>query len=300
MKVCTSCSWESHWEWSVCPACGFRERPIETTAANGGSVRTSRRRSLSYTIAGAAVLGLFVALLVAAVRDARHAAQRVSCNCQLKQLGLALHNYHDTYGSFPPAYIAGPDGRPMHSWRVLILPYIDQVPLYQEYDFTEPWDGPNNIRLLHQRPKVFDCPSRDDPPGAGTLIVAAFGLFACSGPDPDIRSGVTTSYAAVFGPDCVFRGSDPVHLADITDGSSNTAIIGELTGAKIPWTKPEDIDVRQHPRLGDPQGFSGSGRGGGVYFSLGDGSVRSINPKTPQATIDGLFTRNGNETLGEH
>ncbi|MGQ0633032.1 MAG: DUF1559 family PulG-like putative transporter [Planctomycetaceae bacterium] len=232
------------------------------------------------------------------MRAARDGAKRASCNCQLKQIGLALHNYREAYGSFPPAYIAGPDGRPMHSWRVLILPYIDAQSLYNEYDFTEPWDGPNNIRLLNRRPQLFDCPSRDDPPMIGTAIVAAYTLLACT--DWPVRPGVTTSYAAVFGPHSVFRGSDPVRLQDISDGPGNTAMIGELTGAKIPWTKPEDIDVRQHSRLGDPLGFSSSGRNGRVWFSLADGSVRSVDPATPQATIDRLFTRDGNESLGEY
>ena len=79
----------------------------------------------------------------------------MQCSNSLKNISLALQNYHDTYRTFPAAYVPDKDGEPMHSWRVLILPYIEERNLYDKYDFTEPWDGPNNSKLL------ADMPSKD-------------------------------------------------------------------------------------------------------------------------------------------
>jgi hypothetical protein len=213
----------------------------------------------------------------------------------LKQIGLALHNYHDAHGSFPPAFILGPDGRPWHSWRVLILPQLDGADLYNEYSFSEPWDGPGNIKLLNRRPHVFDCPSRRERTEGKSPILASAGILACG--SGSARRGVTTSFAAALGPDCVFRGSDPVTIKDISDGTSGTIMIGELTDAEIPWTKPEDIDIQTRPRIGDPLGFSGSGRDGIVQFLMADGSVAKFHPSTPQSKIDARYTRNGGERV---
>src|SRR5437867_4482802 len=91
------------------------------------------------------ILGLLVALLLPATRSGgREAARRMQCSNYHKQIGLALQNYHDDYHSFPPAYIADADGKPMHSWRVMILPYMERKGLYDKYDLNEPWNGPNN------------------------------------------------------------------------------------------------------------------------------------------------------------
>jgi prepilin-type processing-associated H-X9-DG protein len=218
--------------------------------------------------------GVLAALLLPAVQQAREAARRSQCKSNLKQIGLALHNYADTYGAFPPAYVADASGKPMHSWRVLILPYIDQAPLYNQYNFSEPWDGPTNSRLLSQMPPLYACPSHAGAAG-----------------------GTSTAYAAAFGELCVFRGSEPVAIKDITDGTSNTLLIVEADGAGIPWMKPDDVDVTKHPTLGDRDGFSSS-HPGGVHALMGDGSVRFISQSINAQTLKALFTRNGGEVVG--
>jgi prepilin-type processing-associated H-X9-DG protein len=218
--------------------------------------------------------GILLALLLPAVQQAREAARRSQCKSNLKQIGLALHNYADTYGALPPAYIADASGKPMHSWRVLILPFLDAAPTYSQYDFSEPWNGPNNSRLLSQMPRVFVCPSHSGSPGT------------------------STAYAAVFGEQCVFRGSEPVTFRDITDGASNTLMIVEADGAGIPWMKPDDVDITKHPTLGDRDGFSSS-HTGGVQGLMCDGSVRFFSQNISLQTLKGLFTRNGGETLGD-
>src|SRR5262249_35014844 len=106
---------------------------------------------------GLLYLGLFTRWPIG---GAREAARRMQCSNNLKHIGLALPNYHDDYRSLPPAYIADAEGRPMHSWRVLILPYLEQKSLYDKYDFSEPWNGPNNSKLHDQIIQAFCCPSR--------------------------------------------------------------------------------------------------------------------------------------------
>ena len=80
------------------------------------------------------------------------------CTNNLKHIGLALLNYNDIFGCFPPAYTTDANGKPMHSWRVLILPFIEQQTLYKRYRFDEPWDGPNNSLLAKEMPSVFPLP----------------------------------------------------------------------------------------------------------------------------------------------
>jgi len=218
-------------------------------------------------------------------------------------LSLALTNYQSSYGCFPPAFIADSQGRPMHSWRVLILPYLDRADLYGRYSFDEPWDGPNNIKLLDEMPRVFACPSHSPDArelagiGQQTGIGRRAGAFACGSAVPSERARRRfTSYAAVFGPHRMFRGSAPVGLSDVRDGLGATLLIGEVMDANIPWTKPEDIDIAQHPRLGDRMGFS-SEHAAGVNFGFADGKPRRIRLDTPQRILDALYTRDGGEMV---
>jgi hypothetical protein len=259
-----------------------------------------RRRATPYLIA-LCLIGILVAMLIPAVQQAREAAHRSSCKCNLKQLGLALHNYHEANGCFPPAFIADAQGRPMHSWRVLILPQIDQMALYKKYRFDEPWDGPHNILLLDEIPPIYKCPTHCPPARNLAGSRKSFGVLACGSPWTITRSNRPdcTNYAAVLGTDCAFRGAIPVLLADIADGTSNTFLVGEVTDADIPWTKPEDIDVSKHPQIGDRLGFS-SDHTSGAHFLTADGAVRFVSVTTPQATIDALFTRNAGDSVGEY
>jgi hypothetical protein len=211
--------------------------------------------------------GVLAALLVPAVTQAREAARRAECKNNLKQIGLALHNYHDVYKTFPPAYIADENGKPLYSWRVLILPFIGQQPLYEQFDKSKAWDDPVNQFALHNMPPVFGCPS-----------------------DPN-QPNTTTNYAAVFGENCVFSGPVGIPLREITDGSSNTLIVGEVTGANIPWTAPMDVEIAAHPTVGDPQGFS-SHHPGGAQFLGADGAVHFVSETIDPGTLTLLFERN--------
>ncbi|MDZ7618474.1 MAG: DUF1559 domain-containing protein, partial [Patescibacteria group bacterium] len=116
---------------------------------------------------GLVVLG---GVLWCAVDLARQAAIHSGCKCPLGSLHLAMHSYHAAYGHLPPAYLADKDGKPLHSWRVLILPYVEEQDLY-DARFDEPWNGPNNIRLAHKMPKLYHCPSEPDSDSTTNYVV---------------------------------------------------------------------------------------------------------------------------------
>ncbi|HEY3963023.1 MAG TPA: DUF1559 domain-containing protein [Planctomycetaceae bacterium] len=281
MPTCPACAETVADGVENCPHCGIS---IHEYSPGESDSRSARKTSLFFIvglgIAGVVgflivCLGIPAALIIPATQQAREAARRSQCKNNLKQIGLALHNYQDVHGAFPPAFVADANGKPMHSWRVLILPYLDQAPLYKEYNFSEPWDGPNNSRLLSRMPRVYSCPSYSGPGG-----------------------DTSTGYAAVFGEHCVFRGAEPVKVKDITDGLSNTMLVGEASYAAIPWMKPDDVDVNLHSSIGDKQGFS-SDHVGGINVLMGDGAVRFISQNINLQTLQALFTRDGNETVGE-
>jgi hypothetical protein len=151
----------------------------------------------------------------------------------LKQLALAMHNFHDVYGHFPKAASTARDfGRQTdtpHSWRIDLLPFLGAADLYQQYKMDEAWDGPNNKKLLDRMPAVFRSPY-DDP------------------------KSMSTAYAVLVGKGTVFeKGEKGIKIAEITDGTSNTILVVEAR-RNCPWMKPEDIPFDEDkpvPELGD-------------------------------------------------
>jgi Protein of unknown function (DUF1559) len=211
-----------------------------------GPSRTRRQMSVRRLMKWIFVLGCGLGLLMNLGRllDAMLSGgvpRQALCRNNLKRISLALYNYHETFGSFPPAYIPDASGRPIHTWRVLILPFLEEQRLYDQYDFGEPWNGPNNIKLLASMPHVFACPHRSPNPKK------------------------LTSYVVITGPGTLFPGVNSATVADISDGTPNTLMVVETDNVGIPWTSPVDLDVRsmsfqindrkapgissQHPRI---------------------------------------------------
>ena len=220
------------------------------------------------------ILGILVALLLPAIQAAREAARRSQCSNNLKQIALAMHNYHDTYKTFPPAYIPDKDGKPMHSWRVLILPFLEQKALYDQYNFNEPWDSPANQLVNNTMIPVFRCPS------------------STAGP-------IETNYMVVTGPGTVFDGAKATTMSEITDGTSNTIMVVEVEGSGVNWAQPVDVDAsRVSPPWTPPgPGKPGSRHPGGIQAALCDGSVRFLSNNTSPATVQALTTKAGGELV---
>jgi len=211
------------------------------------------------------------------VQAAREAARRAQCSNNLKHLALAMHNYYDTYQSFPPAYIADEAGRPMHSWRVLILPFVEQQALYELYNFDEPWNSPDNRALADVIPEVYRCPS--EPPSGGSH---------------------NTAYAMIVGPGTLFDGAEVTRFRDVLDGTSNTILFVEVSGAEIHWMEPRDLDLEAlRLRINNPAGPAIRSRHpGGVNSAFCDGSVRFLSETIDPETLRLLITRADGNPVG--
>lgn len=210
----------------------------------------------------------------------REATWRMSCSNNLKSIARALHNYHDVYKSFPPTYVLGEDGQRMHSWRVLILPFLeDEQQLYNAYNFAEPWDGPSNRELILQMPRVFCCPSQcrfgSEPKGL-------------------------TNYFAVVGENTAWPGERTMGFRDITDGTSNTLLLLEVAHSTTAWTEPADIeyvdalDLLTSDQLA-PHRYGGTqffyDQRGGCQIALVDGLVYFVTQQANQVASELLITR---------
>jgi hypothetical protein len=220
-------------------------------------------------IAAAVKLDMAAAGVAAAeaVQKVRQAAARIHSVNNLKQLALAMHNYHDATGQFPPQAVYDKNGKPLLSWRVLILPYIEGDQLFKEFKLDEPWDSEHNKKLLAKMPRVFAMQSQP-------------------------ANATETFYQAFTGKGALFDGKQGIKITDITDGTSNTIMFVEAAKA-VPWTKPEDLTYdpdKPLPKLGN---FFGKG----FNAALCDGSVRFISAAIAEANLRALITRNGGEVL---
>jgi len=218
-----------------------------------------------------ACIGFFILLLLmlGPVQTGPYTgARRTECKNHLKQIALALHNYHDEYGCFPPAYVADKRGRPMHSWRVLLLPFLELKPLYEKYRFDEPWDGPHNRELASQQLNIFRCPADEGP-------------------------GTNTSYLVVVGPKTIFPGTKTVKIPEITSGTANTVLLVEVVNSGIKWSEPRDLSFREALRGINPVPAFGisSHHESGAQIAFADGSVRFFPNDTPPDDLQSFLDR---------
>jgi hypothetical protein len=237
------------------------------TVEQQGSVVQARLRFP----ADPAALATTIPAVVAAVNTTRQASERMVSQNNLRQIVLAMHNYHDTYNGFPPAAICDKDGKPLLSWRVAILPYVEQDQLYQQFRLNEPWDSEHNKQLLQRMPKLYAPPAH-----------------------VKTKEPYTTFYQVFVGKGAGFEGKRGLRIVDFTDGTSNTILVVEAA-EPVPWTKPEDLpydDKQPLPKVGGfyPDGFNAA---------FADGSVHFLKKTLKPDTLRALITRNGGEVIPE-
>ncbi len=226
-------------------------------------------------ISGGMEAPVLVALLLPAVQAAREAARRAQCVNNLKQIGLAMHNHHAALDGLPPRAITNAAGKPLLSWRVAILPYIEQQALYEKFKLDEPWDSPHNSELIKYMPQIYMCPSRTG----------------------DAKDG-QTNYQAFAGEGALFDSRRKVSFARVTDGLSNTLMVVEAS-TPVTWTKPDDLPFdAAAANPAKPLFGAGSSHAGGFNALMGDGSVRFIKSLVSPQVMRALITRAGGEILG--
>ncbi len=200
-----------------------------------------------------------------AERDARAKSEN-----NLKQIALAMHNVASLSNPprFPGAAIRDKNGKPLLSWRVAILPYLEQQALYEKFHLDEPWDSPHNKALLKEIPAIYRPVKQSDEPK------------------------ISTYYQVFTGPNALFESKEGASFQDITDGTSVTLLVVEA-GSPVPWTKPEDITYDKEkplPKLG--RQFRG-----GFHAALADGSTRFLSAALKEQVIRALITRDGGERI---
>lgn len=204
----------------------------------------------------------------------RKADYGLSCKTQMRMLQLGILNYESAHTAFPNATARSKNGKLEHSWRVMILPFIEGGDLHDQYDFNEPWDGPNNSKLASQMPVVFACPEN---------------------PIPN-----KTPYKTVVGPGTAFETGKTIGFGQIPDGPSNTIAIVEDVENQINWMSPDDLSIEEalkilnskdksscaHDVIDDPFVCSF----GSINVSLLDGPVHTRFISPDQEFSSSVFT----------
>jgi hypothetical protein len=217
-----------------------------------------------------ATSGVGIALLLPAVQAAREAARRTQSSNNLRQIGLGLMNFVDVYKAFPAAAVCDKQGRPLLSWRVQILPYLEQKELFDKFHLDEPWDSEHNKALIARMPDVYRNPN---------LPASSEGK---------------TNYLAVVGEKAAIQPQKGTTFPTITDGTSNTIMAVEANAERaVIWTKPDDWAPDEKDPLAGLLGF----RPGLVLALFADGSVRSISQKVNPNNLKAMLTRNGGEAV---
>jgi prepilin-type processing-associated H-X9-DG protein len=189
----------------------------------------------------------------------------------LKQIAIAMHNYASANNeNFPPAAVVGKKGKPQLSWRVLILPYIEQDDLYKQFKLDEPWDSDNNKKLIAKMPKVYAIPGKTAP------------------------GGTDTHYRVFVGNGAMWDWVTGTKITNIADGTSNTLMVVTAADA-VPWTKPDDLEFDPEKDMTKLLGLVVNGR---AQVAMCDGSVRTLKAIPKKDTLNALITKNGGEVIG--
>ncbi len=214
------------------------------------------------------IIGVVISMLLPAVRMAGPAARHAQCANNLKQIALALQNYAAKYHAFPPAHTTDASGKPLHSWRTLILPFIEQEQLYKKIDLSKPWDDPANAEAC----KTWAM------------------FYRCSGA-PELAN--TTTYLAIVTPNSFFRPHEPRLLSEtIADPSQTLMVIEVDTDHSVPWMSPSDADEQMVLGIGSDSKLA---HAGGFNAAFVDGSVRFLNADLPAAERRAMISVSGND-----
>ncbi|WP_217646984.1 DUF1559 family PulG-like putative transporter [Planctomicrobium piriforme] len=218
------------------------------------------------------VLLIGLALMLPALQSPREIVTKRDCSTNLRLIGLALHNYHETYGSLPPAYTVDAQGKRLHSWRTLILPFLDQQALYDKINLGKPWDDPANAEVRATTVRCYACPVAELPPGY-------------------------TTYLAVVGENFCFHPTRGRKLSEITDNHHETVAVFETDkDHAVYWMAPDDGDPSLSLEFDDKLAKAHAGK---IFVLMAGGSLQYLKTELTPETRKALMTIAGGETVGE-
>jgi hypothetical protein len=264
----------------LAPERGSAPRPVASPSGHSMSSVGLVLVSVAAIVAGAVLLlGLILSIAWPVADRLRSDSSKLATRENLMRIAAAMQAYEQEYGSFPPAFVRDSQDRPAHSWRVLLLPHLGREDLYRRYRFSEPWDSPQNLSLLHEMPEVYACAADED-----ALLMGE------------------TSFMVVVGDVTLFPGSQPIGPRDITDGAYATLLVVQTESCGIAWTDPQDLDFeRMSFQINGPGGQAiSSFLEGGAFVATADGQVAFLPDETPPDVVRGAATRNGREVSDLH
>ncbi|WP_164104154.1 DUF1559 family PulG-like putative transporter [Candidatus Laterigemmans baculatus] len=257
-----------------------------------GGLRFGGMRAFRWALAGVAAVVIVGAVALVTIRYGSQGIQtlqenrlRGDCIRNLEKIAAAMNAYAEDYGSYPPPVTLAADGTPLHSWRVLVLPYLGYQTLYDEFDLEQPWSSNANRQLIFQMPEEYRSP-----------VASA-------------ASGYETYYALVTGPDTLFPPGGPLGPDGVTDDPAKTLLIVEAAqppSLSLDWTEPGDLDfATMSTTIGsDLGGHHGGGvPGGGSHQASGatavtvDGRGQWLRETLEPAVVRALVTPRGGEGL---
>lgn len=223
-------------------------------------------------IVAAVLIAIFAAPLFLSVFSrgpSRRAIRESSCQRSCIQIALAMQSYHDQYQAFPPAYTVDTEGKPLHSWRTLILPYLNEQALYDSIDLTKPWDDEDNLHAWKSIPQVYRCSVHRD-------------------------KGNRTTYLAVVAPGSCLQPRESAALSDITDGASKTVLMIDVSEEQgVIWMSPQDANLDQFLAMGTK--LPSSHRSANI-FTFCDATVNRFSRDYAEKDRKAMVSIAGNDT----
>jgi prepilin-type processing-associated H-X9-DG protein len=217
------------------------------------------------------IIGVLIGFLLPARRTVGPAGRRAQCQSNMHNIGLALLGYEHEHGALPPAHTVDANGKPLHSWRTLILPYLEEQELYQTIDLSKPWNDPANAKARETSIPIFRCAEATGPRN-------------------------TTTFLAIAGPNGCLVPGKPRRLTDITDSHASTLMVIEAGEENaVPWMAPVDADESLVLSLGPNTKLH---HAEGMNACFVDGAVRFLTAKIPAKVRRALMSISGNDTPG--
>jgi prepilin-type processing-associated H-X9-DG protein len=250
---------------------------MDADVSNEPSVRNPRFSWIGL-IGALFVVALLIVALLPAIQSPRTPDRGNQCRNYMKQLSLALQSYHDAWRSFPPACTYDKSGKPMHSWRVLILRFLENATIYKKYDMKQLWNSPHNWKVIQEVDwGMFHCPSGKGGPGE-------------------------TNYVAVIGDETTWwPAGKGLRMRDIKDSTSQTILLVEVADSGIHWAEPRDLPLAQAVQGVNPPHVKFSISSGhvveGAHVAFCDSHVEFLPSSTSKELLRALLTRAGGEPL---